>query len=83
MTRIVAAIVILGLAMAVALAVRIGLDITALIILAVLVAVGAAAIRVAQRSEVGATRPAVCEGCGGLMSPNAPYCKHCGRTVEV
>jgi hypothetical protein len=25
--------------------------------------------------------PAKCAACGGLISPNAPHCKHCGATV--
>ncbi len=81
MTRAVTAIVVAGLAMALLLGYRIGFDATALVILAILVAVGGLAVAVARRSELRASGPAVCPACRGLISPNAPYCKHCGETV--
>lgn len=82
MTRIVAGIVLAGLVMALLLGYRIGFDVTAVIILTILVAVGAAAIVVARRSEMGGPGPVTCAACGGLVSPNAPYCKHCGQNVD-
>ncbi|HWC15150.1 MAG TPA: hypothetical protein VG929_11260 [Actinomycetota bacterium] len=83
MSRAVAGIVIAGLAMALVLGYRVGFDATALVILVILVAVGAVAVVVARRSETGAAGPVTCRSCGGLLSPNAPYCKHCGDDVRT
>ena len=27
--------------------------------------------------------PAMCPNCGGVVSPNAPYCKHCKAPLTV
>lgn len=43
--------------------------------------IGGLAIAVARGKDKGMTAPAQCTACGGLMSPNAPYCKHCGEPV--
>lgn len=78
MTPAVMAIVISGLALAVALGVVFGVDVTALVLLALIVAVGSVAVSVARKARAGSVRPAVCPSCEGFNSPNAPYCKHCG-----
>ncbi|MDQ5816175.1 MAG: hypothetical protein M3516_07780 [Actinomycetota bacterium] len=78
MTRAVAAIVILGLALSIALGAAFGVDATALILLALIAAFGALAVSVARKARAGTVRPAVCPSCEGFNSPNAPYCKHCG-----
>lgn len=83
MTRAVIGIVIAGLVMALILGYRVGFDATALVILVILLAVGAVAVVVARRSEAGTARPAACSFCGGLLSPNAPYCKHCGENISA
>lgn len=77
------AIVVLGLALASGLAVAAGLDTTGAIILGLLFGMGLLAVAVARKSGVGSVRPAECAECGGLLSPNAPYCKHCGARVEA
>ena len=79
MTRIVVAIVLLGVGLALFLGVAYGFDTTAVSMLFVLVLLGGLAIAVARGKERGMTSPARCSSCGGLMSPNAPYCKHCGQ----
>lgn len=81
MTRAVTAIVVAGLVMALVLGYRIGFDLTALVILSILVVVGAVAVVVARRSEARASGPVICASCQGPISPNAPYCKHCGTNV--
>lgn len=81
MSRVVTIFVVVSLAVAILLGVRVGLDVAAVAILISLVATGVLAIVVARRSEGDAVGPATCSACGGLMSPNAPYCKHCGEPV--
>ena len=49
------------------------------VILGFIVLFGALAIAVADKARSGAVQPASCPECGGLISPNAPHCKHCGE----
>ena len=81
MSRFVTIFVVLSIIEAIVLGVGVGLDVAALAILATLIAVGVLAVVVARKSEGGAVGPATCSACGGLISPNAPYCKHCGEPV--
>ena len=76
-------IVVLGLALSAILAIAVGVDVTGVVILGFLVGVGLLAIAIARKSGTGAVTPAECRACGGLISPNAPYCKHCGVDVRV
>ncbi len=82
MRAVAVAIVVLGIGSTAALAVAGGLDATGAVILAFIVALGALAIAVAKRSTMGAVAPAECPSCGGLVSPNAPYCKHCNADLQ-
>lgn len=72
------AIVVAGLAVVLVVAVAAGLDTTGAIILGLIVATGLLAIAVVRKTRQGSVAPAQCSECGGLLSPNAPYCKHCG-----
>ena len=81
MSRIVTIVVALGVIEALVLGYTVGFDVAALSILATLVVVGVLSIVIARKSETGAVQPATCVSCGGLISPNAPYCKHCGEPV--
>jgi hypothetical protein len=81
MTRIVTIFVVVSLIEAIVLGISVGLDVAAVVILATLIATGVLAIVVARKSERDPIGPATCSACGGLMSPNAPYCKHCGEPV--
>ena len=83
MSFVAVAIVIAGLAVAAALAIAVGLDTMGTIILALIMATGLLAIAVVRKSREGAVRPAQCPECGGLLSPNAPYCKHCGTQIAA
>jgi hypothetical protein len=81
--RIVTIFVILSIVEAVLLGVGIGFDVAAISILVTMVALGILAVVIARKSETGtAVGPATCGSCGGLLSPNAPYCKHCGAPME-
>ena len=80
-TRLVAIFVGVGIVAAAVFGYAVGVDVTAISIFVTLVAVGALAIAVARKSDTGKTVPARCDTCGGLISPNAPYCKHCGAIV--
>ena len=79
MTRVVVGIVLLGVGLALFLGVVYGFDTVAVSMLFALLLLGGLAIAVARGKERGMTAPARCHSCGGLMSPNAPYCKHCGQ----
>jgi hypothetical protein len=72
------ALVALGLTVALAIGLAQGFDATAIVIFAFLVAMGTLTIAAAARSRHGGIQPGSCAECGGLISPNAPYCKHCG-----
>lgn len=72
------AIVGAGLLLALALGWRQGFDATSLTILAFIAVTGAVAIAAVARSQGGVVGPARCSSCDGVISPNAPYCKHCG-----
>ena len=78
MTGLTIGIVGAGVLAAVLLGLGLGMDTGALVIFGLIVGCGALAIAVARRSEAGRVGPASCPECGGLLSPNAPYCKHCG-----
>lgn len=71
-------IVVAGLGVAAALAIAVGLDATGTIIFSLILGTGLLAIAVARKTGEGVVGPAQCAECGGLLSPNAPYCKHCG-----
>lgn len=72
------AIVAAGLLLALVLGLSRGFDATGAAILVASALVGALAIAAANRSSGGITGPATCEECGGVISPHAPFCKHCG-----
>jgi hypothetical protein len=70
----------LGILGAILLGLGLGFDSGSLIILGFIVLFGALAVAVADKAKAGAVQPATCPSCGGLVSPNAPHCKHCGST---
>ena len=72
------AIVGTGITLTVALGLSRGFDSTALMLLGFAVAFGLLAVAVARKSRTGSVAPATCAECGGVISPHAPYCKHCG-----
>lgn len=78
MTAWVTGIVAAGVSLALVVGAGRGFDALSLTILVGIVALGALAIAVARRAGTGIVGPGRCEGCGGLISPNAPVCKHCG-----
>lgn len=59
-----------------------GFTAASLLLLGLVVGFGALAIIVARKSRSGLVEPRACPHCGGLISPNAPYCKHCRRELE-
>jgi hypothetical protein len=77
------AVIVAGIALAVALGLSRGFDVYAVVILVLIIAVGVLAIAALNRWSGGTVRPGTCEECGGVISPNAPYCKHCGASVAT
>jgi hypothetical protein len=73
-------LVVLGIVGSVLLGLGLGFDSTSLVILGFIVIFGALAIAITDKAKTGAVQPASCPSCGGLISPNAPHCKHCGST---
>lgn len=76
-------VLIVGIALALMLAVDAGGDPITLAILSLVLATGVLGIAVVRRSGSGAVGPARCPVCDGLISPNAPYCKHCGEPLQA
>jgi hypothetical protein len=74
-------IFIAGVAFAVGLGIALGLDAYGFVILALVIGCGWLGFALLHRTKDVA--PARCDTCGGLISPNAPYCKHCGATVRA
>lgn len=73
------AIVISGIALSAVLGIALGLDLRATVTLAAIVMLGVLGLLVAAKSRSGEVEPARCPECEGLLSPNAPHCKHCGQ----
>ena len=78
MTGPVAVIVAGGIGLALVAGLSGGFDAVSAVMLAFIVGLGALGIAVSRRAEAGGVSPKECGECGGLTSPNAPYCKHCG-----
>ncbi len=81
MTAWVTGIVAAGVSLAVLTGVSRGFDAASLVILGGIVALGSLAIAVARRAGSGTIGPGRCNACGGLISPTAPVCKHCGAAT--
>jgi presenilin-like A22 family membrane protease len=77
MTTAVSAFILVAVAVAAIFGVAAGLDPVGLILLAVICVFGALSIAITRRMRTGAIGPVSCTECGGAISPNAPYCKHC------
>jgi hypothetical protein len=78
MTKAIAAFIAIGLSVALAIGLARGFDTVAIVIFAFLVGVGVLSVAASARFRAGGIAPGKCAECGGLISPNAPYCKHCG-----
>lgn len=83
MKTVVMSIVLLGVALALYLGLSRGFDGPALVIFILIVSAGLLGIAVVTKWGAGGVQPATCERCGGVISPNSPYCKHCGAAREV
>ena len=79
MKALVPLLVVVGVIACTGAAVAAGLDPTGVGILVAIIAVGGAAIAGTRR--MGRVEPRACRECGGLVSPNSPYCKHCGARL--
>lgn len=80
MTIFVVGLVCAGVALA--LAAGIGQwDAAGLGMLAAILLLGGLGVAVARRAGTDAVAPARCPVCEGLLSPHAPYCKHCGAPI--
>ena len=74
----VAGLVVAGIFLAVLYALAGGFDTLGWVLFALLVFQGALTIAAVWSSRSRRVGPVTCEVCGGLVSRNAPYCKHCG-----
>lgn len=82
MTAGVAMFVGLGVVAALLLGIGMGFDRGAYVILGLIVGFGLLAVAVTRKMQIGSVRPRACPTCGGLLSPHAPHCKHCGEVLE-
>jgi hypothetical protein len=82
MSAAVTVLVLVAIAFVVSVGIVAGLDAYAMVILGLIVAFGTLALAIARRSRSSAIGPALCPGCEGVVSPNAPYCKHCGARLD-
>jgi hypothetical protein len=80
-TAIVAVVVAGGLALAAAIGLSGGLDGVAVLLFALMAAIGALGIAAARRADREVIAPDRCARCGGLDSSDAPTCKHCGSPL--
>jgi hypothetical protein len=82
MSAAVTILVLVAIAFVVNVGIVAGLDAYATVILGLIVSLGALSLAIAGRSRSGSIGPARCPGCGGLVSRNAPYCKHCAARLD-
>ena len=82
MLQAVVTFVLTGIVAAVLLGLGVGFDPTAYLILGLIALTGLGAVMIARRFKAGLASPARCDECGGYISPNAPYCKHCHAPVS-
>ncbi|MGH2749339.1 MAG: hypothetical protein ACRDK3_00420 [Actinomycetota bacterium] len=81
MSTAVTVVVVVAVVFAVGVGLAAGLDAYAAVILVAILLFGWLALATARRSKSGGVAPALCPSCDGLVSPQAPYCKHCGRRL--
>jgi len=55
-----------------------GFDGVGIALVTSIVVFGGLTVLLLRRAGAGDVRPATCKECGGLISRDAPYCKHCG-----
>jgi uncharacterized protein YqgC (DUF456 family) len=76
------ALVVIGIALSLYAGLHAGFDATSVALVALIAAVGILAVAVVRKWESGTIGPGKCASCGGLISPNAPLCKHCGGATN-
>ncbi|MGH2776409.1 MAG: hypothetical protein ACRDJT_13385 [Actinomycetota bacterium] len=81
MSAAVTVLVLVAIAFVVSVGLTAGLDVYAALILGLILGFGALALAIARRSRSGAIGPGRCHECDGVLSSNAPYCKHCGARL--
>ena len=82
LSTVAVAIVIVGIALVVSVAFAAGVDTASILYVAPVVLLGVVVIAAAVKMRAGRVRPYECTDCGGLISPNSPYCKHCGARLD-
>jgi hypothetical protein len=77
------AIIVAGIAVAFVLGLVSGFDSVGIVIFLLILLVGALGVAAVMRFRSGEVAPARCRECGGVISPNAPSCKHCGAAAVL
>ena len=75
-------LIIAGIAFAVVLGLNRGFDPFSGLIFVLVVALGVLGIAIVLRANETSVRVGRCGECGGVISPDAPSCKHCGALVD-
>lgn len=81
MSAAVTVVVLVAIAFAVSVGLVAGLDLYAAVILGLILAFGTLALAIARRTKSGTIGPGRCRACGLVVSPNAPFCIHCGARL--
>jgi len=81
MSTAVTVLVLVAIAFVVSVGFAAGLDAYSAVILGLILGFGALVLAIARRSRSGAIGPGRCRACDGVISPNAPFCKHCGARL--
>lgn len=76
-------IVVAASAAVIALSIGEGVDAMGALILVLIALTGVVSIALVRKAARGSVAPAQCRRCGGLVSADAPYCKHCGAPREA
>lgn len=76
------ALIIAGIAFAVVLGLDRGFDAVSVLILVLVVALGGLGIAIVLRANESSVEIGRCPECGGVISPHAPSCKHCGASID-
>lgn len=79
-TGAVAAFIVSAILLLLVAGLQTGFDLASLALFGLIVAAGALAVAVARKKD--AVPPEFCRECHRVVSPNAPYCKHCGARAR-
>ena len=81
MSVVAVAIIVSGVLVAGALGFAAGFDPVGIVIFSFILLFAALGLAAVAKFRSRSVSPVPCRGCGKAISPNAPFCKHCGASV--